>query len=141
MGGQDKRRKRKVDNVSQREDADSEGAVKGRAPSGGLGRIPKAPQEKGWHWTSARKWGSAAGAATLVQREGLPSSHCEYGGGWSWSQDTHSSHRLWPLPSSAPAWLPNTTTLPHHHICQSKRDWPNYLGLFCITIFKSALLL
>ena len=26
--------------------------------------------------------------------------------------------------------LPNTTTLPHHHICQSKRDWPNYLGLF-----------
>ena len=73
---------------------------------------------------------SAAGAATLAQREGLPSSHCEYGGGRSWSQDTHSSHRLWPLPSSAPAWLPKTTTVPHHHNCQSKRDWPNYLGLF-----------
>ena len=47
MGGQDKRRKRKGDNVSQREDADSEGAVKGRAPQWGAWEDPQSPPGEG----------------------------------------------------------------------------------------------
>lgn len=86
------------------------------------------PQEKGWRRTTARKGGPAAGAATLVPREG-PLFPLSMAGAVMVTGHSFQPPSLAP-PCISTSVLPNTTTLPHHHICQSKRDWPNYLGLF-----------
>lgn len=128
VGRQGKRRRKKSSNGSQREDADSEQECKRESSAGGACEDPEGPPEKGWRQTTARKGSSAACAATLVHERLFLSPLCGWRGP-SWSQDIHSGYRLWPVPSSASAWLPNTATRPHQHTCQSKRDWPVCLGL------------
>lgn len=82
-----------------------------------------------------------------------PSSRCSHAGplgeglfplsmaGRSWSQDTRSSTPSLAPPASAPACSPTPLPSPIITFARAKGTGPTTWGCFCITIFKSALLL
>ena len=79
------------------------------------------PQEKGWRRTTARKGGPAAGAATLVPREG-PVFHTEHGGG------SHGHRTLVPAAVSGPS-LRQHQRAPQHHYPPPSSHLPEQKGL------------
>lgn len=95
-----------------------------RAPQQG------APRRRGWRGHSTQRRPSSRCSHAGPKWEG-PLFPLSMAGAVMVTGTLCSSRRLWsPLPHLLPV-LPNTTTLPHHHICQSKSNWPNLLlGLF-----------
>lgn len=140
VGRQGKRRRKKSSNGSQREDADSEQECKRESSAGGACEDPKAPRRRGGARQQHEKEAQQPVQPHWSTR-GSSSLHCADGGG------RHGHRTFIPATVSGPSLhqrqrgSPTPLPAPISTLARAKGTGPSAWGYFCITIFKSALLL